>query len=753
MSDHNSAMLPQPGSDDGYGLAAVDDPTPAPLVVVQPPTSIVNLQAAPAPVPPETAPAAPAKTRSFAQVFSGLKGMFRKSAAPAPEAKPSDPAASTPTPDAAKPTGGINLRGKKRPKRSWVHDLPAWGVSSIVHLTVFGVLAMATFAPQIQEALVKSIDAAPFDPSVSGEQAEEMLHILADPADTQRDQAAAPLSASTPGEAASYATGLGTGTGPPSATPALRGRGAGSSGGVGEGSLPNVRVGSRLSPVATLLPSAPSRDLGAGGRISGDVTGETTTIGEALDQMAREILRHLQDHKVTVVWVFDESGSMRDDQQAIKEKFDHVASALKDNLSEEMKSSAVLTHVIVGFGAMTHFELPKPTPDIDLIGKASDRLPIDESGVENTMQTVQRVIGEYGRLITKDRKLLVVLVTDESGDDGAQIEEARQMATSKGVPIYVIGRQSVFGYETVHLRYTDPVTKDDYWPGIRRGPETPIIECLQYDGLHDRWDEQASGFGPYELARLVKDTGGMYFMLPSEEGTRVRQREKAYSMKTLREYVPDYKSRVDYIRQRQSSELRRSLFEIIEMTRSRDPESTFIHRREYPVEEAALVEAMVAEAPKVQARLQQLFAIEKKLRSLRPLRDREPDKRWQAHYDLMLAQVVTYQIKAYEYLACLDEMVALGRKGQLKPSRLPVAGQIEVFWVLDHSTTRKADKKETDAKYAEAEKLLKSVIDQHPNTPWSDLAKDELARGFGVARGEWARNPQYAERARLVPKY
>ena len=77
-------------------------------------------------------------------------------------------------------------------------------------------------------------------------------------------------------------------------------------------------------------------------------------------------------------------------------------------------------------------------------------------------------------------------------------------------------------------------------------PETAGKEALQWDGLHGRWDEQPSGFAPYELARLAKDTGGIYFLLPSEEEMRVRQREKAYSMTTLKEYVPDYESRAAY---------------------------------------------------------------------------------------------------------------------------------------------------------------------------------------------------------------
>ena len=133
-------------------------------------------------------------------------------------------------------------------------------------------------------------------------------------------------------------------------------------------------------------------------------------------------------------------------------------------------------------------------------------------------------------VIGKDRRLLIVLVTDESGDDGDFVEEAHQAVVSLKVPVYVIGRQSLFGYGTAHLRYVDPVTKDVYWPSIHRGPESADVETLQWDGLHGRWEEQPSGFAPYELARLAKDTGGIYFLLPSEENMRVHQREKLYSI-------------------------------------------------------------------------------------------------------------------------------------------------------------------------------------------------------------------------------
>src|SRR5581483_4324517 len=124
---------------------------------------------------------------------------------------------------------------------------------------------------------------------------------------------------------------------------------------------------------------------------------------------------------------------------------------------------------------------------------------------------------------------------------------------------------SLFGLEHAHLRYVDPVTKDVYWPAIRRGPETADLEVLQWDGLTGRRDEHPSGFAPYELARLAKDSGGIYFLLPTEEEMRIRHQEKAYSIQTLKELAPDYGSRADYLARREHSELRKTLHDIITM--------------------------------------------------------------------------------------------------------------------------------------------------------------------------------------------
>ena len=657
-------------------------------------------------------------------------------AAPGPEAapKPEPAAAGKAKKEKEAAEAAPKLKRKvRRVRRKW--DAPAWVVSAAVHIGILVTLGLITFRDEIKSKIL-NLNSSLVPLSKGGE--EELTAIYADPSNAPRDQAVGDTNATTPGGGGGLGTGVGTG--PPSATPVVGGRGSGTAR-VGEGtSLPSVKVVGALSGLA-MLPAAPGRDLGGGGMIAGDVMFDAQGVGPALDQIAREILRHLQQHKLTVVWLFDESESMKDDQKAIRAKFARVADELRVNVNPKQKDQP-LTHAVVGFGGDVHLELEKPTANIDQIGRAIDHLRVEPSGTENTMTAVRRVIEHYNLLIRKDHKLLIVLVTDESGDDGGYVEEARQAAVSKGVPIYVIGRQSLFGYPFARILYVDPVTKDHYWPLIRRGPETADLEQLQWDGLHERWDEQPSGFAPYELARLAKDSGGIYFLLPSEENMRVRQREKAYSITTLKEYVPAYESRALYNEKRARSDLRRTLSEIIIATKN------FPFRRNYSVFPQEMAQQAAEEYPKVEEKLKILIGIEARLRALKKVRDREPEKRWQAHYDLMLAQIVAYQIQAYEFRACLKEMVARPPT----PSRMP-SPEMHVEWHLDHAKEPKAPKSETEKKYAEATKLIQEVIANHPKTPWADLAQDELNRGFSVHRYEWRASPKYGERSKFVPKY
>lgn len=624
----------------------------------------------------------------------------------------------------------------RRPRRGapvWRWDAPSWGVSLMVHIAVLVALALMAVGGR-PDLILGSIDAGALDSN----RADDLTAILETPSDEFSETAVGdPTSILTPG--------------PTSATPTIQAAEtaivseARSLAGLISFTVPTMS--DRLLP----SPGAMNTDLSGGRRISGETGRPTDGPGEALDQLAREILAHMASSRVTVLWVFDESGSMKDDQRRIRDQFDRTIGELRPRVSGDRRQAGDLEHAIVGFGETVHFESSPPRADLEEIRQGIDSLRIDESGIENTMTAVYKTLERYNtRVIPKDRKILMVLITDESGDDGGLVEQARLALVNRGVTTYVLGRQSMFGYDKVRLRFEDPVTGDIYWPTIDRGPETAGLEMLQWDGLwKHRHDEQPSGFSPYELARLVRDTGGIYFLLPNEEELRIRPNgEKHYPFETLKEYSPDPSPRADYAARVMQSDLRRTMHEVVQLTKG-----DFGFERHFPVNLPDLAQKIAQEVPKVDNQLNALLEIEKRLRAMEPARDKEASKRWQANYDLMLAQVVAFQVKAYEYRACLAEMVKLGNQGKLAPKNPPIPNKRRTDWVIDHSGKKKAPNEETEKKYAEATRLLERVIERHPDTPWADLAQITLGRGLGCDWSEWNAHPDYFKRAELVPKF
>src|SRR5262249_39555363 len=154
---------------------------------------------------------------------------------------------------------------------------------------------------------------------------------------------------------------------------------------------------------------------------------------------------------------------------------------------------------------------------------------------------------------------------------------------------------------------------------------------------------------------------------------------------------------------------------------------SFLYRRDFPIESAELVKTAMEEGENATFRLNALLAIQERLEALRKVRQREPEKRWQAHYDLILAQTGAFQVMAFEDPALLASIIKAPPvpKGQPGPDLM-------VTWVVDHAKAPLAPQNLTAKKYREAEALLKDVIAGHPKTPWADLAQDTLDRGFSV---------------------
>jgi hypothetical protein len=450
---------------------------------------------------------------------------------------------------------------------------------------------------------------------------------------------------------------------------------------------------------------------------------------EALDQITQEILWMMEKGKVLVVWCFDQSESMKDDQKEIRDRIEYVYKEL-GILSPRVQD--FLSTGITSYGGDFAIHTERPTSELSEIRRAIDSVPIDPSGKEMMCQAVGRSIATFRPYVNRtQRQMALVLVTDESGDradNERYLEQAIAEAKAAHCRVYVLGREAVFGYPYAHMRWVHPQTKHVHWLQIDRGPETGFVEALQTDGFHRRYDAHSSGFGPYEVTRLGRETGGIFFMLPSVETDLVHGEKRRYELEKMRPYLPDLRSRAELKREYDKSPLRSTLENVIyDLNPYNEVAQKIIEMRvHFSIDHPTFIQQARIEQAKAIIYLQYLRAREQQVTKLLSERSQESHPRWQANYDLLAAQIVAYQARMYEYGAALEEFIK-------KPKIVPATKSPNLRHVRwDITTRQKTLTKEVEPYMERATEMFKAVIENHPGTPWAARAEWELRRGYGV---------------------
>lgn len=500
------------------------------------------------------------------------------------------------------------------------------------------------------------------------------------------------------------------------------------------------------------------QDLGEA-EVTGEIGAVVEGYGAALDRLTAELLRMMRSQQLMVVWLFDESGSMKDDQQEIKGRIGRVYDELKladkdENIQAvkrraKAKSEAILLTAITSFGGSFHVHTQTPTNEKKEVVAAIDKIPVDETGVENMCASLLEAIGKYRGLSSRGgRKLVLIVVSDESGDDGERVEEVLKAAKTYHAPIYVLGREAVFGSLYAHVRWTQPQTGTLFYLPIRRGPETPYAEQLQHDGFRRRRDSQMSGFGPYEQVRLCRDTGGIFFQLPHEQADLNDLDDRMFQMLDLREYKPSLESRREYMEALSRSKFRSAIRDVVVMLNPYNPSNKGLDlpdREWFPVDPAASTRQVAQRLQQINGILGVLAAAQKHLEAVKPLRESEPSSRWRANYDLMVAQLFAYRVRLFEYA------IALGQFAKTMPQRLTNAKNNT--WEIRHGSSKlimpdeaqqkalKVTAEELQAAHKQALEQFDEIQQRHPRTAWARRAEWEEKRQFGATFRDFYRKP------------
>jgi hypothetical protein len=491
--------------------------------------------------------------------------------------------------------------------------------------------------------------------------------------------------------------------------------------------------------------------LGQSVSIKGNGAEHVGGVEGAVDRVAVEILRRLEQGRTLVIWAFDASGSLQVERERLSRHIDTVYTHLAQLDEKSLASDGGLLSVVVAFGRDRKAMTTEPTADKDAIVSAIDAVPLDLSGIETTFQTVAEVVRRWGRY--KDTQGhayhgMVIVVTDEVGDDESHLEEAIDVAGKARVPVYVLGSQALFGRDMGFMDYTDPKSKQVFRHlPVRQGPESVAIEQIRlpfwYDG--PQYETLDAGFGPYALSRLAGATGGIYFV------TRLGGGRMGFDPVMMREYKPDWVSRDQYEKRLAKSPIRQAILQAAQVTQQNLPGQPTLR---FPAADGPEFKEAMRKAQEVAARinytvdeaLQPFLAINKQAPDAR---DHEASRRWQAHYDLVLGRLLAMKIRCSEYNWACAKMKKDAPKFQKPDSN--------AWRLVPDEEIHYSDKAAAAA--AEAKSLLKRVVEEHPGTPWALLAKRELKDSFGfkwvetyVQPVERNNNPAEPKKKKAMPK-
>ena len=465
--------------------------------------------------------------------------------------------------------------------------------------------------------------------------------------------------------------------------------------------------------------------------IGTEVTSQDNNLGGVLDKLTLEIIDNASKHDLHVIWLLDASISLSKQRSYIKNRLSKIITELQsaENSVQNIK------HTICSFGEKLKIVSDQPSDNIDKLIKDISSISIDESGIENTFSATEQLCNKF-----KTSRNMIIIFTDEVGDDIQYLDRTILSARKIGSSIYVVGPPAPFGIAKTQFKYVDPDPKFDQkerWVEISQGPETAFKTTLDLRSLDI--DDMAldSGFGPYSLSRLCLNTGGVYFaMHPNRSKQKVDKKQTEplsshislfFDNTIMRNYNPDYRSLLLQQKEVLSNKTKSALIKAcsIPINISYNQSTTF----------SAISEGMFAEqvnnaqrsSAQLEPKINEIYNILKEVENSSSLLS---DKRWAASYKLAMGRILATKCRIELYNTILAEAKSGLKKKDNKTN----------IWTLEHGDFASSNSQLIKTN-ASAIAYLKGVVSDYPETPWATIAQAELDTPMGYKWVESYKEP------------
>jgi hypothetical protein len=453
---------------------------------------------------------------------------------------------------------------------------------------------------------------------------------------------------------------------------------------------------------------------------------------QATEELLAVIGDSVQFAPTLVVWLIDVSPSAagwgREIHSRVRRFYEETVPGLIGTETDRLET-AVWT-----IGRAVEERTPR-TGDPSEVVRALDSLSVDESGREVTFEAVQRALEAFvPARVEQRREVLLIIISDEAGDDWQKVDQLVHEPRKYAVPIYVIGVPAPFGRLAALSDSVEAGAAVDSaagsWRPILQGPESRAPERIHLKTPTYEEDLELidSGFGPFGLEYLTRASGGAYlcvrrsaardFSFTVERNSWPLAGSVGPDPEIMQAYRPELQDAEAYQQQLNSNRALMALHQAAQLPPAevlRDPQLTFLKRSEADLKNV-LDKAQQA-AAKVAPAVDQLYEL---------LRDGAVDAeqlrapRLRAGFDLAFGRVCAAKARIDGY----NSMLAALKRGK------SFEDESSTTWVLQRAGTCDASSS-LEKLIDRAKTLLQRVVDQHPGTPWARIARRELEEPIG----------------------